>query len=457
MLCFTNVLVTHLPSQSGASLHILDHLGRSPWSLAVTRAPIDDVFELGHPPATGTQAPIAVSGGLHSTSATRTQLVVWVTLLFAAYIQSLSELLDLCKSPTPSLAAVQACISDAPEVSYLRLTFASSKGFTPLHEVSRRGYSDIAAYLIEKSADVNAATFANDSSDRNEDSKETPLHLAAANGHSHIVALLARARADISALTAQGASALHFACGADSSRHVEVVKVIVEEIRAMGKVARGTIINCVDTFKCTPLHVAAKQGSLPIVELLLSLEDIDLNRINFCGHSALHVACISGHSTVVRVIAKCRGCLVNQRVQAKLLDSSLHLAARHGSVDVLIQLGISGAQLMKEIKDASGRIKSLEAISNDSFERPSPLHVAQGDSCQFLELAIELFHLCQGKESSSCSVQSILSDPLTRRSYLNFRTTANNTPLHIALLSRNLRGRDFIIYGCVFPYGKRDL
>ena len=139
---------------------------------------------------------------------------------------------------------------------------------------------------------------------------------------------------------------------------------------------------------------------------------------------------------------------MNKRVKLKSQDTPLHLAARRGHVHVLMQLAAAGAHLMMETKGAATGKDVLEVILNDNAQRQSPLDVAVGDARLFLEDAVQLFRLCEGgaghssssSSSSIKSIKSILASSLTRYSLLNFRTTSNNTPLHIAARSNNRQG-----------------
>ena len=367
---------------------------------------------------------------------------------FAAYIRSLADLLEVCKSATPSLEAARTCFFDEPDLSRLRITFETPMGYTPLHEASRRGLTDIVAFLLEQKANVNAATFVHQNTKSSliiRDSGEAPLHLAAANGHWQVAELLIRARADIATLTTMGQSALLLCFGADGKHHFEVAKVIVEEIvklRDADSNKASNIINCSDAFKITALHAAAAAGALPIVQLLLSVKEIDVNNANIDGHTPFHSAASSGNSFVVRAIAKHGQTDVNKLAKSKLQDSPLHLAAKRGNVDVLMELGILGAHLVKEATDSAGKPIPLQFISNGSAERPFPIDVAQGEARSFLEIAFDLFCLCRREPASSTavSIKDILAAPRTRRAFLNFRTTADNTPLHIAVISNNYPG-----------------
>jgi ankyrin repeat protein len=416
---------------AGASLHVTDHNGRTPWSLASGEHSV--------------QASSSISGAARAAFSQRQRFSLPDS--FSDYIRSLSDLMNICKSPTSSLEEATSCVCDAPELSRLRLAFASAKGFTPLHEASRRGRADLVAFLLEQKADPNACSFAQGQNiQADEDSQATSLHVAAANGHSQVVELLLRARADVGAVTAQGASALLLSFGIDDGPHVDVARLIVQEMLSeeqLGGSRIGKLINHADAFECTPLHTAAKKGSVTVVELLLSVKAVQVNQVNMSGQTPLHVASIFGHSDVVRTIAKFKECDVNLRVQAKLRESSLHLAARRGFFDVLLALGVAGAHFVIEAKDSAGKIKPFQAISNESPERPSPIDVAQdGEVREFLQTTLDFFRLCQGEPASSSNktIHGILAAPRTRRAFLNFRTSANNTPLHIAALSKNARG-----------------
>jgi ankyrin repeat protein len=374
--------------------------------------------------------------------------------LSAAYIRSLADILEVCKSSAPSLEAVRTCFFDEPDLSRLRISFETPMGITPLHEASRRGLTDIVAFLLEQKANVNAATLVKENTAL-ADSGETPLHLAATNGHWQVVGLLCRARADIGTLTTMGQSALLLCFGADGKHHFEAAKVIIEEIATLHKVdcnKANSIINCSDAHKTTALHAAAGAGALSIVQLLLSVKEIDVNKTNLDGLTPLHVAASLGNVLIFRSIAKHKQSDVNKLAKSKLQDSSVHLAAKRGNVDVLMELGALGAHLVREVTHVAGKPTPLQFISNGSSERPSPLDVAQGDTRLFLEMAFDLFCLCRREPASSTtvSIKGILAAPLTRQAFLNFRTVADNTPLHIAVIANNYPGWGLVVVLVLF-------
>ena len=93
----------------------------------------------------------------------------------------------------------------------------------------------------------------------------------------------------------------------------------------------------------TPLHVAAEGGFDEIVALLLEKPEIDVNSANsLLGDSALHLAVIYGHKTVVKL-------LLDNKAKPNLTNSSkntpLHVAAALDKFDLVKMLIESGADL----------------------------------------------------------------------------------------------------------------
>ena len=69
------------------------------------------------------------------------------------------------------------------------LSILFAKGVTPLHYAALMGHGDIAQFLVERGAQVNAR----------HDGGRTPLHDAAMKGHSDLVRMLLLSGADINA------------------------------------------------------------------------------------------------------------------------------------------------------------------------------------------------------------------------------------------------------------------
>lgn len=92
---------------------------------------------------------------------------------------------------------LRAIADKYPKVINARQTFHQphkplrTDGFTPLHRAAERGREHVAAYLLEKRADVNSA----------DGLGWTPLHLAAQQGHLSLVKLLVKHGAKVEAQT----------------------------------------------------------------------------------------------------------------------------------------------------------------------------------------------------------------------------------------------------------------
>lgn len=79
----------------------------------------------------------------------------------------------------------------------------NSEGWTPLELAVGLGYTEIAALLIDRGANVNARSFGGLTA-----SGWTPLHLAAFRGHREVAALLIDRGANIGAVDNEGHTAL---------------------------------------------------------------------------------------------------------------------------------------------------------------------------------------------------------------------------------------------------------
>ena len=91
------------------------------------------------------------------------------------------------------------------------------------------------------------------------DVKYIVLHRAAHNGHFEIVQLLLNRGADGSATTYTGSTPLYAAC---CNKHVNVTRLLAQ-------VMPNQVNTTTKMERSTPLHVAAGEGSVEIVKILL--------------------------------------------------------------------------------------------------------------------------------------------------------------------------------------------
>eukprot|EP01038_Epipyxis_sp_PR26KG_P012228 gene12228-16378_t len=84
----------------------------------------------------------------------------------------------------------------------------------------------------------------------------------------------------------------------------------------------------------TPIMMAISSGSMEIIELLLSIHVVDVNKPNRLGWSPLHVAVTNGQVEAVRLIIKNPSLKVNKS-NSKNNQTALHIAAETYNVDIL--------------------------------------------------------------------------------------------------------------------------
>ncbi|WP_264683262.1 ankyrin repeat domain-containing protein [Wolbachia endosymbiont (group B) of Euphydryas aurinia] len=159
---------------------------------------------------------------------------------------SLEQLnLELINSVKQSnLNKVKEYINEGADIST-----KDNHGKTPLHIAAKRGLLDIAKFLLDKGADIDA-----------QENKfgRAPLHLAAAKGHLDIVKYLIEKGADVDVY--QGgwsySTALHLAA---RKGHLDIVKYLIE---------KGANPKATDSEGKNPLQRAAQSGHSDIVEYL---------------------------------------------------------------------------------------------------------------------------------------------------------------------------------------------
>jgi ankyrin repeat protein len=216
----------------------------------------------------------------------------WSSVAFCGEIHTAAQRGDL--------AMVKALLKADPGL----VASTDTNGWTPLHTAAMAGQTNVAAFLLDNQADVNARDKIND----------TPLHLAAVMsqrtiarrttqagtsspphvgsrpGQTEMVKLLLDHKAEVDAKTQTGQTPLHSAA---KNGHKDVVELLL---------ANQADVNTKDTgFGNTPLHRAALDGHVDVAEVLLA-NKTDVNAKNKQGETPLQVALAHGHNDVAEAL-----------------------------------------------------------------------------------------------------------------------------------------------------------
>ena len=241
---------------------------------------------------------------------------------------------------------------------------------TPLHYAKD---SAIARFLVEgKKCDVNHRNKFNN----------TPLHDAALNGRLDVVEYLTTSQhCDPACKGENGRTPLHGAC---SGGHIEIVEYLINK--------QGVNPSCEDDSGTTPLHYAKDSA---IARFLVEGKKCDVNHRNKFNNTPLHGAALNGRLDVVEYLTTSQHC--DPACKGQYGRTPLHGACSGGHIEIV-----------EYLINKQGVNPSCE----DENET-TPLHYAK-------DSAIARF-LVEGKK---CDV--------------NHRNKFNNTPLHGAALNGRL-------------------
>jgi ankyrin repeat protein len=126
--------------------------------------------------------------------------------------------------------------------------------------------------------------------------KRLPIHVAAGRGFTAIAsALLNGGRFSVNTKTKRGQGALHIAA---ARGHSDIVRLLLE---------KGCDVNLRDDMQATALHLAADNGDVRVMRLLLGHPGTEVNLKDRMGFTPLHLAAANGKLEAVRTLLDCHG------------------------------------------------------------------------------------------------------------------------------------------------------
>lgn len=229
---------------------------------------------------------------------------------------------------------------------------SNADGLTALHQCCIENNLKLASTLVLKGADINAR----------DNDWWTPLHAAAACGHWRVVNFLLSNNANILAVNADGDLPIDIAEGdkvtnilqeelnrrelkdqalEDARKRAEVE--LMETVKTM--VSKGESVSQPDRCGVTPMHVAACNGWVEVLEFCISNKG-DVNAQDEDGNTPLHLATFFLQYKAVEILAKA--------------GASVDAVNRHLETALVLTEDVTMIRLLKAIKNH----QAVEAASS---------------------------------------------------------------------------------------------
>ncbi|KAJ8304114.1 hypothetical protein KUTeg_017697 [Tegillarca granosa] len=191
----------------------------------------------------------------------------------------------------------------------------------------------------------------------------TPLHWAAANGNMEVVEKLIEGGSDLEAKDKYG---MRPALWAAWYGHLEILQLLINS---------GATSRCSNKQGMGLLHCASQNNNINVMNFIFeSLENINVNEVDKCDRTSLHLAAENGHlEAVMRLIDMRCDCARRD----KSGETALHLAARNNHYEVIKKLLMLGVEIND--RDVEGRTALHIAAQNGR-----PEAVEQGNSALHL-------------------------------------------------------------------------
>ena len=204
------------------------------------------------------------------------------------------------------------------------------EAWTPLHQAShaagrlnaQKGQAAIAELLLDSGAHIDAVTADSSVWGNDNHCRCTPLLLAAATNAIEVAELLVKRGADLRACRKRGWTAIHVAA---SEGNMSIVRMLLDA---------GVEIDIRDKFlNETLLHNATRGDRLPVLQLFHE-RGADLRACNRGGEMAIHCAALSGHVDFIRMMldfgveVDIRDLILNETALHKAASQNRELATK---------------------------------------------------------------------------------------------------------------------------------
>ncbi|KAF8039884.1 hypothetical protein BT93_B2181 [Corymbia citriodora subsp. variegata] len=196
---------------------------------------------------------------------------------------------------------------------------------TPLHSAARAGNLAVIMEIISKASEAEAEL--KELLEKQNQAGETALYVAAEYGYVDIVREMIKHYdlADAGIKARNGFDALHIAA---KQGDLEILKILLE--------VHPELAMTVDASNTTALHTAATQGHINVVNVLLEAGSGLATIARSNGKTALHSAARNGHLEVIKSLLDREPTIVT-RVDKKG-QTALHMAVKGQSVEVVDEL-----------------------------------------------------------------------------------------------------------------------